>query len=203
MVDENTESIIKNAEGMLKTAKWGLDLLKTENPYHLPTGIRNVLTFGRAVTNVLQRIKSHELEFSAWYKPYRNEMENDPLMKYLYRLRNDVLKEGKMPVTSATYISFLDTSWVNQLPKPPNTKSFFIGDSLGGSGFEIELPDGSTTKLYIKLPWDTVITSAHFENMPNSHLGKPINGMSIEEICELYLKYLEKIIEDAKGKFLS
>lgn len=203
MVEEDTESIINNAEDMLKTAKYGLDLLKTENPYYLPTGIRNVLTFGRAFTKVLQRLKSHESDFSAWYKPYRVEMENDLLLKYLYRIRNDVLKEGKMPVTTRGYISFLNTDWVNQLPKPPNTKGFFIGDNLGGSGFEIELPDGSTEKLYIKLPWDTVITSVHFKNLPNSHLGKSINGMSIKEICELYLQYLEKIVKDAKGKFLS
>lgn len=203
MVEEDTGSIIKNAEDMLITAKYGLDLLKTENPYYLPTGIRNVLTFGRAITKVLQRLRSHESEFSAWYKPYRDEMENDPLLKYLYRIRNDVLKEGMMPVTSKTHISFLNLDWVNQLPKPPNTKGFFIGDNLGGSGFEVELPDGSTEKLYIKLPWDTVITSAHFKNLPNSHLGKSINGISIKEICELYLQYLEKIIKGAKRKFLS
>lgn len=202
MTKEDTETIIKNAEDMLKTAKYGLSYLKTENPYHLPTGIRNVLTFGREVPRILQRLKRRESDFSEWYAPYRTELENDPLMKYLYRLRNDVLKEGKMPVKSKTCIEALNTNWVNQLPKPPNTKGFFIGDNLGGSGFIIALPDGSTEKLYLKLPWDTVITSTHFEDMPNSHLGKTINGMSIKEVCELYLQYLTKIIEDAKEKFI-
>ena len=41
MTEEDMESIIKNTEDMLNTAKYGLELLRAENPYDLPTGIRN------------------------------------------------------------------------------------------------------------------------------------------------------------------
>lgn len=40
-----------------------MDLLEPENPYYLPTGIRNVLTFGRAVIKILQRLEAMNQNF--------------------------------------------------------------------------------------------------------------------------------------------
>ena len=38
-------------------------------------------------------------------------------------------------------------------PQPPGATSFFIGDELGGTGWEVPQPDGSTEKvLYFDLP---------------------------------------------------
>jgi len=37
-------------------------------------------------------------------------------------------------------------------PQPPGATSFFIGDELGGTGWEVSQPDGSTEKYYIDLP---------------------------------------------------
>lgn len=35
---------------------------------------------------------------------------------------------------------------------PPGAKDFYLTDELGGSSWEVELPDGSTTKYYAQLP---------------------------------------------------
>lgn len=199
---EDTESILTDARSLLKTAKHGLELIKSQNPNYLPIGVRNVLTFGREVTRILQRLRSHESEFDEWYSVNVEKMENDPLLKYLYRLRNDVLKEGKMPVSSAVYVKYFDMTMLAQIPKPPNASGFFIGDKYGGSGWHIKLPDGTTEKFYINLPWDIVEASVHFRDMPEKHLGKNIRGMSIEQVCELYIEYLERMINDATNRFL-
>jgi len=87
-------------------------------------------------------------------------------------------------------------------PAPPGATSFFIGDQLGGSGWEIKLPDGSTGKYYVDLPTDLVSASLHFPNPPKTHRGKDINDSSVERLCRLYLDYLVVLVTNAKREFL-
>jgi hypothetical protein len=96
------------------------------------------------------------------------------LMKYFYKLRTEILKEGKLGFFSGTHISKLTLSQdIRRFsPPPPNAKAFFIGDRLGGSGWIIELPDGSSEKLYVQLPFDIGTVSLHFPNPPEHHLNK-------------------------------
>jgi hypothetical protein len=83
-----TLDIFKNAQETLKSAEFGLQDLIKGPPERKLSGLRNLVVFGRAVTNVLQGLKSTEPEFEAWYQKYVDEMESDPLMKYFYKLRS-------------------------------------------------------------------------------------------------------------------
>ena len=73
--------------------------------------------------------------------------------------------------------------------------------NLGGSGYEIELPDGIIEKFYVNLPSDIVKANLHFPNPPESHLGKHITDNSIEHMSRLYLDYLQRMVKDAKNHF--
>ena len=201
-MSESIEKIFHNLDSVFMTANFGLNLLLNGDPTAVPTGVRNVLTFGRTLTNTLQRLRSHISNFDEWYVPYMEQMEKDPLMKYLYNLRNNVVKEGKMPLSTKTIITELNSNMLRSLPKPPNATSFFIGDSNGGSGWEIILPSGIKEKFYINLPWDTVRTSIHFANIPEIHLGKNVPNITVSEACDLYLQYLKYLVDEAKDKFL-
>ncbi|HDD44713.1 MAG TPA: hypothetical protein ENG63_07635 [Candidatus Desulfofervidus auxilii] len=89
-----TTDIIRSAEETLKTAEQGLEDLIKGPPERKLSGLRNLIVFGRAVTNVLQNLRSIESDFDAWYERYREEMKNAPLMRYFYKLRSKILKEG-------------------------------------------------------------------------------------------------------------
>ena len=54
----------------------------------------------------------------------------------------------------------LDDSEIAALQRNPplGARVFFIGDHLGGSGWEVELPDGSTGNYYVQLPESMRIT---------------------------------------------
>ena len=106
-----TTDIIRSAEETLKTAEQGLEDLIKGPPERKLSGLRNLIVFGRAVTNILQNLRSIESDFDAWYERYR--------------IPEDLTRFG---------------------PPPPNAKGFFIGDNLGGSGWEVKLPDGSIEK---------------------------------------------------------
>src|SRR5262249_12088167 len=143
-VNDKTIGVIKRAKSTLETVKLGLKLL-TGAPEHRLSGLRNVTVFGRAVTNVLQNLRSIEAGFDEWYEGYKKEMAADPLMKYFYNLRSEILKEGVLKVSTHTHLKhFRPSQDIGRFgPPPPNAKGFFIGDHLGGSGWEVELPDGS------------------------------------------------------------
>ena len=99
---KTTQEILKRTWDMLETARLGASVA-TDNPdpRHRISGVRNVIVFGRAVTNVLQNLRATELTFDAWYAPVVQRMETDPLMRFLYELRTRILKQGEMPTSSS------------------------------------------------------------------------------------------------------
>lgn len=195
--------ILKAVEDTLKTAEQGLEDLMKGPPERKLSGLRNLVVFGRAVTNVVQNLRSAEPEFDIWYESYEKEMKSDPLMRYFYTLRSKILKEGLLETTTHTYIRQLQIPEdLDRFgPPPPNAKGLFIGDNLGGSGWEIQLPDGSTEKYYVELPSDIGSVSLHFPDPPKYHLGREINDVSIPNLAKLYINYLRELVMAAKKRF--
>jgi hypothetical protein len=156
MTEKTTGGVLRCVDETLATAKLGLRDVVHGGPERRLGGLRNLIVFGRAVTNVLQNLRSTEPAFDTWYEPYVKEMRDDPLLKYFYILRSEILKEGRLETGSRLHIrSFSFPGDLQRLgPKPSGAKTFFMGDQAGGSGWEVELPDGSTEKLYLDLPGD-------------------------------------------------
>jgi hypothetical protein len=195
------EEILKKAEGILAVAKLGLDNFIKGPKQNRFAGLMNVVVFGRAVTNVLQNLRSICPDyFDHWYQKYKEEMAADELLKYFYDLRSKILKEGEMPVSVCVKIERLE--FPQDLSKlgspPPYAVGSFIGDNFGGSGWLIQLPDGSTESYYVELPQDIGSVSMYFPNPPRTHLGKEIGNDSIENISRLYIDYLSSLVESAK-----
>ena len=181
----------------------GLADLSSGDPNRRVAGLHNLVVFGRAVTNVLQNLRSTEPDFDAWYAPHRAEMEGDPLLKYLYTLRSEILKEGILPLAVSTHIRQLrfPEDLARLGPPPPNAKGFFIGDSIGGSGWEVELADGRTEKYYARLPADIGGATVHLPDAPATHMGRPLKGNDVTTIGGAYVAYLRKLVMDAEHRF--
>ena len=59
---------------------------------------------------------------------------------------------------------------------PEGANGFFIGDNLGGSGWEVYLPDGSTEKYYVAMLDEIqsqIQVNLHFPDPPKRHDGQP------------------------------
>lgn len=200
----SSEEIIKRAEETIKTARHGYEDLTGSDRSRRYTGLRNLIVFGRSVTFVLQNLKSSvgEEKFSAWYDPHQDQLKADPVMKYFVTLRNELEKQGKLPVSSSVHIHEFSTETLSKYPRPPGAKGFFIGDQMGGSGWEIELPDGSTEKYYIVLPKSVAEVKQIFNEfpLPDDHDFKQ---KSIEELSDHFLSTLERILDSARLHFLN
>jgi hypothetical protein len=179
-----------------------MDFVK--DPKKRLAGLMNLTIWGVSVTSVLQTLRHIEPDFDQWYKKYSAEMLSDPLMRYFWILRSEILKEGKLNVSTFIHIKHLTSLDFDRIPKPPSNvkvKEFFMGDNLGGSGYVIQQPDGSDEKYYVEIPSDIMTVSLHFPDPPEMHLEKKLLEHSVESLSRLYLDYLQRMVKDAKARF--
>lgn len=199
---KDIESIIRRAEENLETAKHGFDDLTSSNKTRRFVGLRNLIVFGRTVTFVLQNLRSIIKEdFDSWYKPKQEKMREDPLMRYFVEARNIIEKRGELKIALKGRLHFSSDDIRKLGPRPPGTKAFFIGDKYGGTGWEVEMPDGTTEKYYIELPPEIGEMKQIFSNFPETEAPE-LKDKSIEELCEIYLNRLELLLNDAREQFL-
>lgn len=198
----STNIILATAREHLAMARHGLADMESGDPTRLRPGIMNLCVFGRSTTNVLQNLRSSEPTFDEWYQPKVKAMEADSLMRYFYKKRTEILKEGELGYTNVTSGS-LNTNDIAPLwaLAPPGTKGMFFGDYLGGDGFVVEMPDGTDVHVYAQFPDVGITTTLEFTDAPTEHDGIPIEDSSVGTLGRMYIEVLERIVEDADRHF--
>lgn len=198
-------------------------MLSLESP---PAGqhrdvISRICVEGRSVTNILQNLRHVVPHFDKWYKPFVDEMRNDELLRFFYKLRSDTLKKGDDTISSRSFMidsrkhfmSISDEGITIQLrlpngryrqkfvPRPSNAISAFLCDENGGSGWVVKNADGSESKVYVEVPSEIVRASFKFDSPPRSHKGQVLTDTSANKLCELYVSYLREVVSAAEKHF--
>lgn len=200
MGSTSVREVLRKTDEILRTATLGFETFKGADAERRASGLHNVAVFGRSVTFVLQNLRSivGADAFDAWYAPHLASMKRDPLFAFFVKLRNTILKQGPPQMWSSTHIGFLSTEMAREMWRfaPPGATRFFIGDHLGGSGFEVDLGEGRTETYYVSLPesWD-VDVRLHMPGLPASRVA------SLEDACRDYLEALAAIVADARREF--
>lgn len=191
---ETPEQVLANAAGTLKTAQIGLKDFMGSDPSRRLSGFRNAVVFGRAVTNVLEHLRGKVPDFDEWYKPRSAALAKDEGFARLYKLRSQILKEGTGQPSVGMHVARLDTARLAPLMSnpPPNARAFFIGDQVGGSGWEVVLADGEVEKYYVALPPGIDVSFSH-------HLGDE----NAEELLSRYLAAMGDLIAEGRLRFAS
>lgn len=221
MNKKNIEDIFENlCRALTRLEKANHDLHNPPAGQHRKL-IGQIVVDGRAITNILQNLRNKTPNFDEWYQPYKTEMRNDELLRFLYTVRSEILKKGDDHIVPAGgrldsrrhFMSISDKGIEIQMrqpngqfrhefiPKPPNAKHAFLHNSEGGCGWVVVNPDGSETKKYVNVPSDIYVASYQFRNPPKKHLGRDISKLGAEEMCNLYVKYLVTLVKEAKNKF--
>lgn len=197
------EAILRRAEETLATARHGLEDITGPSRTRRMTGLRNLIVFGRSVTWVLQNLKTPlGRSFEQWYEGKQAEMKSDVLMRYFVDARNILEKQGRVPVATHAHIHSFSSDDISKFgPAPTGATGFFIADQLGGSGWEVELPDGSKQKYYVELPTEVAEVTQRFVGLPEA-LDPELKGKPVEELCELYLARLDTLLYEARQEFL-
>lgn len=178
-------------------------LEKTTDPNRL-TAFWNICIYGRMVTQHLQKILSHQEGFEEWYAPYQEFMKSDELMVFFKKTRNRLEKESLI-YNVGVQVNIKNLKVPEDLikfgPLPPGVVSFFVGDSIGGSGYIVKGTDGKLYKHYVELPREKIESGLILQGLPKNHKGEKIESPTIEKASRLYVDYLKALVKDAKVKF--
>ncbi len=201
MGEPRTTEILQQVKETLDTAECGLHMVLSADPSLRLIGLRNLIVFGRAVTNVLQQLRSVATEFDAWYQPWVERMRADPIMTYFYKLRSEILKEGRLRTGVSAHLTIMNPQALfAAVPKPPGAKAFFIGDRSGGSGWEVELPNGETQKFYVQIPQGI----PGVEITVNLHLAaapEELREVPVPDLAQHYFVQLKELYGEARQRF--
>jgi hypothetical protein len=197
-----TSEILRRAKDTLETARAGLKDVEG-HPSRRLTGLRNLVVFGRAFTNVLQNLRSTESNFDAWYAPHQQQLAADPMMKFFYDLRTRILKRGETGVGAFTHLKSFQPSrdMARFGPSPPNAKGFFIGDQAGGTGWQVEVSPGVVEPYYVDLPSDIGSAGLFFTDAPSRISGSPPTEAEVTRLCTYYLAHLDRLYRAAVQEF--
>lgn len=191
------QQIIEDIRQLLQSARLGRADVLAADPSKRMTGLMNVVTFGRAVLNALPRLKRVVVGYDDWFQTH--VPADDPLLKYFIGLRDALEHEGRTPRIQ-TQIFAHRLSMRDLGPRPPGAVRGFIGDSNGGSGWMIALPDGTQVPYYVSLPESAATVTIHFPEAPTEHLGEPI-GSNVETQVTRYVQFLEALVNAAEARF--
>ena len=98
--------VLTRAMAMLRVVRQGLRDMEEAEHDRILLGFFAVVVFGRAVTNALQNLRTFDSHaFDEWYGPWRQEMQGDPLLRWFYKLRSEILK-GIVPSIGIVIGSF-------------------------------------------------------------------------------------------------
>ena len=183
----------------LDTAFQGYFVLK-DHPARRTAGFRNVIIFGNAVRKVLEELPSDSGDFDKWYKPIRREFKTSVLIKLFSQLLTEIRKrEAEGFGSKARVVGFNYPADVPKLGKrPTHAREFFMGDDLGGIGWEVELQPGVIEKYYAILPaaYGTVEEFLSFTAVVQTAKDpRPIDAV---KVCEQYIQTLEKVLRGAE-----
>lgn len=190
-----TQQILANLDQTMAVVTCALKDLK--DPARRTIAVRNLVVFGRAVTNVLQNLRSTEPGFDAWYAPIEQSLRSDPLAKFFYELRTGILKRGEAGLSSYARMDYFGPETMRRLPPPPvPNAAFFIGDQEGGSGWIVEVSPTVREKYYIDVPG--VITGVSFRDAPGSTSAGDSDAV---KLCGRYAETLRAIVAQAHTRF--
>lgn len=207
-MNSNINQVLANANQQLNFIQDAIeDLEKNKTDQRIrKRAWANIVIFGRSVTFVLQNLRSKvgEQEFNKWYEPIQEKMKTDELLCAFKNARNSLEKQGAITTSTSMHIDYLDSNMMRRMmgTPPKNAKSFFIGDTFGGSGWFVEMPDGTEEKVYVDIGENSNFSiQVFFSENPTYHNNKKIENPTIENCSRLYYRFLKNLVQAAEEKF--
>ena len=184
----------------LDTAFQAYYVLKDKNPVRRAAGFRNVIVFGNVVRGVLEGLPSDGGEFDKWYKPIRKEFKTSVLMKLFVQLLAEIRKREASHIgKGARVVGFNYPADVPKLGKrPAYARELFMGDDIGGIGWEVEVMPGSSEKYYAILPASYGSVDEFLSFTAIAQTSNDPRSLDPVKVSEQYITTLEKVLRGAE-----
>lgn len=191
--------VFRRIEDTIEMAEFALEDWCGEDQDKRIPGLKNFLVHSRAITNVLQNLRSKVHGFDAWYGVIEQRMRADEHMRYLYKLRSEILKTGVTPVALS-----ID-------PRPPMARvkmdtRFLEPPPFPGARWTLTKVgarwEGTSETGDFKRAWSTVpeqwgLVWQTFGDLPDLPVPHTLRRASIMETCTAHLSALCAIVDEA------
>jgi hypothetical protein len=194
MTTKTAKQVLDNLKAHLELCNLGLKDLLSDNQNYTNLGLRNLTMHGVTFAFELQYLKNTE---PALYEEIEAEMDTSELCGYFSDLSIELEKQQAVRPKGNTNDSFT-VEMFNRLSQPEVAQviGFFIGDILGGYGWDIALPDGQKDKFYLELPMKHI----NMEALTTIPAGSSLEGKTIQELGKMYFNYLTDIFNRISTK---
>ncbi len=180
-------------------------LLSSRNVDDFETNFADFLGSGRSVTHALQadggisfdkngnlKKRGEVKGFAEWYLKKQAEMRGDELCKYFKDTRDIDFHTGNTAIRSNYHMSAT-------LSTPPNAQ---IGIGKRGTYLIYNAGTPEEYSELMALPGKEKFEIG-LDDSPKNHRGIAIGDRSPTNLCELFKKYLDALLKEAKQHFLS
>jgi len=140
----------------------------------------------RSVTWVLRKQHSENPKFKTWYGKKEKEMKNDELMRFFKVARNVSVKEHPLRTQTSTYIRHMEIN-------VPKGRGFAITGE--GEAVWVDKDEAGKEKRIHAREFDSEIARAYYFDKPRPPLL--YQNLQVIDLCGLYLRSLEDIVEEA------
>ncbi len=195
-----SNEILGRARGALDAAEHGhIEMVESHHATRQIAGLKAMVTFGRQVTFVLQKLKTPEPRFEEWWKPIASQLDSDPLMRYFKILRNTIEKQGLPNPIRAVLLICNEKEVVK-------TENVSVDDGVNFTQIEGLDRDLNPTKAAINIAavnGGTYMKLAHIRlpDPPTTCFGKTLESDEMEHLGVIYLDCLGIVWQAARDEF--
>jgi hypothetical protein len=186
----------------LAEAEQGLaDLINWPNPARQWYGLKTTILAGRRVTFALQKLKSREPTFEAWYEPRQRDMGADPLMQYFNKVRTFLEHEATLPQPIYAIVELINGEELAGralVGLGEDEFGLWIHGALDGA----PRPIGDEEARAVRGASVQRLSDIRLPDPPASHLGVLLVDTTFDALGRLYIRYLrDEIVEPALNAF--
>jgi hypothetical protein len=194
--------ILRIAHESLDTAHLGYAMVR-DMPSRRLAGLRNVVMFGNFVGTSFEELRDTGPAGADWYKSIRKKIADSPVTRLFRELHAEFRKRDAAGVSSQARLrTFNYPADLDKLGKrPPRATELFMGDEIGGTGWEVELAPERRGRFYVVLPAEYGTVDVFLSGTPIVQTSRDPRPIDIVDTCDRYVSLLDDTLRGAELQF--
>jgi hypothetical protein len=194
--------ILRIAHESLDTAHLGYAMVRDVPSRRLP-GLRNVVMFGNLVAASFEELRDCGPAGAGWYKSIRKKIADSPVARLFRELHAEFRKRDAAGVSSQARLrTFNYPADLDKLGKrPPRATELFMGDEIGGTGWEVVLAPDRRGRFYVVLPAEYGTVDVFLSGTAIVQTSRDPRPIDIVDTCDRYVSLLDDTLRGAELQF--
>lgn len=194
MAEGSLSDVFARVESRFRRVESAQEALLVSRKHARLDALEDLIVHGCALTIVMQNCRRLLPGFDDWYKPHAEKMATDPGMRRFYKMRSEVLKEGRLAVSPAAVL--FQAGPHLRFPEPPTGAVAYIpyDHDTGQHGWLVRHSDGSEEKVLADLPADIQVAEFLTFSPPTGSF----DDLQVEMTANRYVSHLREMVDELR-----